>query len=108
MGGQCPTTPNLSTGLAEIELPGDVIHRQAGAPPRINGMKPAFLCTLLLATAALATSCCSDNDIVTVVADSSAGIHDDLIFPADCRQPQMLVPNGTSTTTVTRTLPNGK
>ena len=61
---------------------------------RFSGMKSALLCALLLATAAVGTSCCSnDEDIITVALDHSAGIsHDDNIFPSDCRQPQMIVP----------------
>ena len=59
-------------------------------------MKFALLCALLLATAAVGTSCCSnDEDLITVAFDNSAGIHhDDNIFPSDCRQPQMFAPVG--------------
>ena len=67
-------------------------HRDAPRH-RINGMKLVPLCALLLATAALFTSCCAnDDDIITAALDHSAGIHDSNLYPADCRQPQMFVP----------------
>ena len=60
-------------------------------------MKFALLCALLLATAAVGTSCCSQgtDDIITVALDNSAGIPpSDNIFPSDCRPPQVMVPVG--------------
>ena len=56
-------------------------------------MKPALLCTLLLAATAFLTSCCAnDDDIISAALNHSAGINDSTLYPADCRPPQVFVP----------------